>query len=379
MMPHVYEAEKCFQELADAIVEPVCVVRPDGRLLYGNRRWHSLTTISEGDDCPAGLHASIHPDDRQRWIEVRQHAMRSRHSYEVERRVRFAPDKDYVSQFEHGYPVRDAGGKIVEWVLIVAADDEQQRLIETLRRSLTRKDEFIAAVAHEMRGPLAPIASALKLLERRSTDPVLVINTCGLISRQVAQLVRLVDDLLDVARLEHRQLSVRNELLDLREVLTAAIEMALPAITARRHQLATTVTTDAVAVRGDGGRLTQIVVNLLTNAAKFTNEGGRIALSLEKDGFSARVRVRDTGIGISRETLPIIFEAFVQAENGAAEARTGLGLGLALARQLAQLHGGTLTAHSDGIDEGSEFVLHLPTTQAAHDDARDALLRESSL
>jgi signal transduction histidine kinase len=374
MMPHVYEAEKCFQELADALLEPVCVMRPDGRLLYGNRRWHSLTTIAEGDDLPAGLHALIHPDDRQRWIEVRQHAMHSRHPYEVERRVQFPPGKDYVSQFEHGYPVRDASGKIIEWVLIVTASDEQQRMIETLRRSLTRKDEFIATVAHEMRGPLAPIASALKLLERRSSDPVLVIGTCGLISRQVAQLVRLVDDLLDVARVEHRQLNIRKELLDLREVLSAAVEVALPSITARRHELATTVTANAVAVQGDGGRLTQILVNLLTNAAKFTNEGGRISLSLENDACWARVRVRDTGIGISLETLPTIFDAFVQAESGAAEARAGLGLGLALARQLAHLHGGVLTAHSDGIGKGSEFILQLPAAQAAH----DSVWRESS-
>ncbi len=362
----MYEAEKCFQELADALVEPVCVVRPDGRLLYGNRRWHSLTTIAEGDDYPGGLLALIHPEDRQRWSDARQHAIRSRNAYEVERRVRLAPDKDYVSQFEHGYPVRDALGNIVEWILIVTMGDEKQHLIEALRRALSRKDEFLAAVAHEMRNPLAPIANALKLLERGVNDPVLVINTCGLISRQVAQLVRLVDDLLDVARVEHRQLTVRRDLLDLRDVLHAAIEVTQPAISTRRHELTATIPADAVAVQGDGGRLTQIVVNLLINAAKFTDEGGGIALALENDHYWTRVRVRDTGIGIAREMLPGIFEAFVQAEHGATRTRSGLGLGLALARQLAQLHGGTLTAHSDGVGKGSEFVLHLPAAPSVH-------------
>jgi signal transduction histidine kinase len=360
----VYESEKCFQELADALVDSVCVVRCDGKLLYGNRKWHSLTTMCEGDDFRGGLLAMIHPEDRQRWSDAWQHALRSRTSYEIERRVRWGSDQEYVSQFEHGHPVRGSNGDVTEWILIAGMCDEKQRLIESLRRSLLRKDQFLATVAHEMRSPLTPIASALKLLERHGNDPVLMANTRGLIARQVAQLVRLVNDLVDLARLEHQQLDVRSELIEVREVLVAAVEVAQPIITTRGLQLTTTTPKDAVAVHGDRGRLTQVLVNLLINAAKFTDEGGQISLALESDPHWIRIRVHDTGIGISREMLPGIFEAYVQAEHGATRTRDGLGLGLALARQLVHLHGGALTAHSEGIGKGSEFVLRLPTAHA---------------
>ncbi len=361
----MYEGDRRFQELADALAEPVCVVRPDGRLLHGNRKWHLLTKIGEGDDFPGRFLEMIHPEDRPRWIDSWGRAMRSRNAYEIERRVRFAPDDDYISQLEHGHPVRDSSGGVVEWVLIATASDENQRLVENLRRSLRRKEEFLVAVAHEMRNPLVPIANAMTLLERSSSDPRLVMNACALISRQVARLARLVDDLLDLERLEHCQLQVRRDSIDLREVLTAAAEMAQPLIAERGHLLTIAVPAHAARVHGDEGRLTQVVANLLINAAKFTDEDGRIVLSLEKDEHWIRVSVRDTGIGISREMLPTIFEAYVQVEHGAGRTRSGLGLGLALARQLAQLHGGTLTAHSEGVGKGSEFVLHLPAAHTA--------------
>jgi signal transduction histidine kinase len=254
--------------------------------------------------------------------------------------------------------VRDASGDVPEWVLTTTtAHDESQQLIEGLRRSLVQKDDALIAVAHEMRSPLAPIASAVKLLERRGSDPDCVADMRALISRQVTQLARLVEDLLDMGRLERRQLGVHKERTDLRRVLAAAVETAQPIIAARNHQLTTTVLADGAVIEGDAGRLTQVVVNLLVNAAKFTDSGGRIRVSLERERSAFVIKVRDTGIGISPEMLPRIFDPYVRLE---ARGGSGLGLGLALARELVQLHGGALIAHRAGVGRGSEFMLELP-------------------
>lgn len=356
------EGEKCFRELARALPEPVWVVRSDGRLAYGNPCWHAQTALPEGNDFLTGHFALVHPEDRKRCIEVWESAQRTGSAYEVERRLYSARTDTYLRQVEHAYPVHDANRNVVEWVFIaIASADESRQIIEQLRRSLLSKDEALVAVAHEMRNPLAPIASALKLLERRGADPVCVAQMRALIERQLSQLARLVEDLLDLARIEQRQLGVRNERTDLRRVLAEAVETAQPIISARRHELAIAVLTDAAEIEGDAGRLTQVIVNLLVNGAKFTDCGGRILVSLEREGAAFVIRIRDTGIGIAREVLPQIFDPYVRVDRGGG---TGLGLGLALARELAHLHGGTLTAHSDGVGKGSEFVLKLPASAA---------------
>ena len=356
----VPEGAQCFHDLADVVTELVWVVGPDGKLLYGNNRWHSLTRLLEGEPFPGSFINLIHPDDRPQWMGAWQEALRSHCPYEIERRVRFAPDPQYVKQLERAQPVWSSNGDIVEWVLVATTCDDHQHLIEGLRRSLLHKDETLVAVAHEMRSPLAPIASAVRLLERGSGDPVLVADMREVIERQVKQLVRLVDDLLDLGRLEHHQLGVHREWIDLRKVVQAAIETAQPMIAAHAQQLTTAVLADQALVDGDEGRLTQVIVNLLANAAKFTDRSGRIWLSLEKKPPSFLIRVRDTGIGISQQMLPRIFDPYVRAERTSQGRGGGLGLGLALARELTQLHDGTLTAHSEGVGKGSEFVLKLP-------------------
>jgi signal transduction histidine kinase len=350
----------CFEELAEALGEPVCVVHPNGTLLYGNRKWHALTAIVEGADFPGSLWGLIHPEDRERWLRSWQGALSSHQPYDIERRIRGATDSDYECQLEHGHPVRDPNGTVVEWVLYAGRSSENQRLIEGLRRCLRRKDEFLAAVAHEMRNPLAPIVNALHTLERHGDDPILAVKARTLIARQVTLLSRLVEDLLDLARLGHGQLALRSAPVDLREVLEKSLETAQPAISAREHNLKSFVPTQAVIVPGDAARLVQILVNLLINAAKFTDRGGSIAVTLEHDSRWARIKVGDTGIGIAPEQLATIFDTYVQADPAQSRSGNGLGLGLALAQRLARLHGGGLTAHSEGIGQGSEFVVQLP-------------------
>jgi signal transduction histidine kinase len=359
----MYEGEKCFHRLARVVAEPVWVVNADGRLVYGNPRWHALTTIGEGQSFPPPYLALLHPDDRQHWVDTWQHALQTRSPYVVERRLRSSQDGVYVSQIERAQPVPDENGDVVEWVLTATTpQEESQRFIESLRRSLVRKNEALIKVAHELRSPLAPIASAVKLLERSGSDPACVQDMRALISRQVVQLTRLVEDLLDLGRLEQHQLEVQKQPIDLRRVLAAAVETVQPMIAARGHQLTTTALAETATTSGDAGRLTQVLVNLLVNAAKFTAPGGRIAITLERAGEAFVIRVRDSGIGIPREMLPQIFDPYVRVERGTG---TGLGLGLALALEIVRLHGGDLTAHSEGVGKGTEFVLALPAASSS--------------
>jgi signal transduction histidine kinase len=217
------------------------------------------------------------------------------------------------------------------------------------------------AVAHEMRGPLAPIANAVKALELHGDDPACVAAARSVIHRQVTQLARLVEDLLDVGRFRLASPELHTARVDLRNVVHAAIEVAQPTIAARGHELMVCASSGEVIVQGDEGRLTQVIVNLLVNAAKFTERGGQIRVLLESSAGDHRVHIRDTGIGISHDMLSHIFDPFVQAAHRAGSAG-GVGLGLALAQQLTRLHGGSLSAHSDGPGKGSEFVLRLPAS-----------------
>ncbi len=244
--------------------------------------------------------------------------------------------------------------------MMVGPDDSAYALsIEQMRGELAHKQQFTMMVAHEMRNLLAPLLYEVQLLTRDDTAPS-AIYLRPVIGRQLAQMGRLVDDLLDVACSEHGQLSLRIASLDLREVIAAAIEVAQPAIAAQKHHLTLAPEPPSVVIDGDRYRLTQVLSNLLINAAKFTPQGGEICVSLERETQYAKVGIRDTGVGIAVDMLPRIFDTYVRAVPAPEAASGGLGLGLAIARHLVELHGGTLCANSAGPGRGSEFVMRLP-------------------
>ena len=236
----------------------------------------------------------------------------------------------------------------------------QIELAEQLRVADRRKDEFLALLAHELRNPLAPLRNAISILRLKESQDPDVLWCRGVIERQAAQLTRLVDDLLDVSRITLGKIKLQLQPLDLGAVVSRAVETSRPLIDAHRHQLIVTVPETPVRVEGDRARLTQVIANLLNNAAKYQNEGGTIALTVERDASFAVITVRDRGIGIAPEMLSEIFELFSQGERTLDRALGGLGIGLSLVKTVVELHGGRVSAASDGIGRGSEFTIRLP-------------------
>ncbi|MEM5403546.1 MULTISPECIES: ATP-binding response regulator [Paraburkholderia] len=232
---------------------------------------------------------------------------------------------------------------------------------KALRDADRRKDRFLATLAHELRNPLAPIRNAIELLDpRHGANDTMRADARQIASRQVEHLGRLVDDLLDVSRISHGKIALQMSTLDLREIVQIAVETSRPFLDAKSQTLSVEIDCEPCHVTGDAIRVAQIISNLLSNAAKYTAEGGQIALRLEADVYEILIRVRDNGIGIAPDELPYVFELFMQSREAVKRADGGLGIGLALVRELAELHGGSVSAHSDGLGHGSEFVVRLP-------------------
>ena len=291
-------------------------------------------------------------------------------------------------------PIRDAQGWIVG-ASKIARDisdkkvfaEAQQRTIGELERAEAalleadrRKDEFLAVLAHELRNPLAPIRYAVAMARKEGRDETERGQAQAIIERQVKHMSRLLDDLLDVSRITRGKLRLRRSAVDLASVVAAAQEPARPLMEDRRHTLVVKLPQEPVRLMSDPVRLAQVLANLLINAAKYTDGGGRIELEASRAGGELVVAVRDNGIGISAEMMPRVFTLFAQASPALERSDGGLGIGLALVRGLVELHGGTVSAHSAGIGKGSEFVVRLPLSldDAEGADVADAAIAESA-
>jgi PAS domain S-box-containing protein len=268
-------------------------------------------------------------------------------------------------------PQLDDHGNVVGFVGAIVNISERRRAEEALRSSEERlkeadrrKDEFLAMLAHELRNPLAPINTAAHVLKLSGADPRRVAEAGEVISRQVGHLTRLVDDLLDVSRVTRGLVQLEREPVDLRAIVTTAIEQVRPLLQSRGHELRTGLGHAACTIDGDYHRLVQIVSNLLNNAAKYTPQGGRIDVGLEAVGGRAVLTVTDNGVGIAPGMLEQVFELFTQAERTPDRSQGGLGIGLALVRTLVRLHGGEVRASSAGLQQGSTFRVELPVAAA---------------
>jgi signal transduction histidine kinase/DNA-binding response OmpR family regulator len=267
--------------------------------------------------------------------------------------------------------------ELVGYAIAMALD--RDRLIaelqgrnEELREADRRKDQFLAMLAHELRNPLAPVSNAVRLLQDYGADPGVRERALAAAGRQVRHMSRLVDDLLDVSRVRSGKVRLRKELVDLPRVVHEAAQGVEELVASRRHSLTVNVPSAALLVLGDAVRLTQIVENLLTNAAKYTDPGGHLRVELRSDGAEAVLAVQDDGIGIPPELVGGIFEPFVQAEQGMDRSRGGLGIGLTIVKRVAELHGGQVRVTSAGPGQGSTFTVRLPVVEGATADLAPA-------
>jgi signal transduction histidine kinase len=242
-------------------------------------------------------------------------------------------------------------------------DTLEQRVAErteTLREMDHRKDEFLATLAHELRNPLAPVRNAVQVLHMKGPATPELQWAREVIDRQIQQMTRLIDDLMDVSRIRQGKTKLRREHIELAKVVLGAVETSRPHIDEHGHELTLTMPPDAVIVDADQVRLTQVFMNLLTNAAKYSEKGSHIELDVERQGSDVVVTVKDAGIGIPATKLQTIFEMFSQVEGALSRSQGGLGIGLCLVKQLVELHGGRIEAKSEGLGKGSQFVVRLP-------------------
>ncbi|HEY8460514.1 MAG TPA: PAS domain-containing protein [Blastocatellia bacterium] len=307
----------------------------------------------------------LHPENRERAEQELRRVVEAGEGVFEYRIIR--PDGDVRWIQSRGKVFSDEEGKPLRWIGIDIDITERKRMEESLRRQTKalqeadrRKDEFLAILAHELRNPLAPISNAVRILEMRGDDPEVVAQTREVMERQVHQISRIVDDLLEVSRIGRGKISLEKAPVDLAEVVATAVETCRPLVEAHRHTMTVALPRRPARVEGDRARLAQALSNLLNNAAKYTEDGGRIDLIVEQAGEEIIIRVRDNGIGIAPERLSAVFDMFEQVEGAAYRSHGGLGIGLTLTRRLVEMHRGRIEAHSAGLGKGSEFVARLP-------------------
>jgi signal transduction histidine kinase/ActR/RegA family two-component response regulator len=262
-------------------------------------------------------------------------------------------------------PLYDTHGEIYGCVSVCVDLTDRRRAERTLREADRRKDEFLATLSHELRNPLAPIRTAIEVMRIARANPEIVENARATVERQLLHLVRITDDLLDVARITQNKVELRRQRLDLRDVVQSAIEATRPLIDAHAHALTIDLPKQPMPADADYTRLAQVFSNLLNNAAKFTPSSGEIHVAGSVVGGVATVTVSDTGVGVPPSMLPRIFDMFTQLQAHRDRTYGGLGIGLTLAKRLVELHGGTIAALSEGPNRGATFAVRLPCAQAA--------------
>ncbi|HUP24066.1 MAG TPA: PAS domain S-box protein [Thermoanaerobaculia bacterium] len=339
---------------------------PSGVIRYFNPRaaelWGRQPTVGE---CFCGSVRLLSPEGTPLHHEDTPMAQVLRDGASIRERtvVIERPDETRIAVRVSIEPIRSESSEVLGAINVFRDVTEHEHLMEALAESDRRKNEFLATLAHELRNPLAPIRYALDLLDRGDDDPKTRREARATMDRQLRQLVRLVDDLLDLSRLSKNKLRLRREPLELGPVLDSAFEAARPLVEGAGHELAVELPAEPVYVDGDSIRLAQVFGNLLNNAAKFTPKGGRVSVIVESESGEVTVRVGDTGVGIEAGHLPRLFEMFSQASPSLERSEDGLGIGLALVRALVELHDGSVEARSAGLGKGSEFVVRLHTCE----------------
>ncbi|MEP0958093.1 PAS domain S-box protein [Microcoleus sp. FACHB-1515] len=370
------QSEERYRYLVETIPQLVWTANANGVLIDINQRWSDFTGLTLAQAQTEGWEAIVHPDDiatlNHKWEVAQQEGY-----YRAEGRIRRA-DGAYCWHLHEAIPLREQG-EVVKW-FGTATDIEAQKQLEQQRQALLEreqaareqaetanriKDEFLAVLSHELRSPLNPILGWSKLLQQGKLDATKTANALAAIERNAQLQSQLISDLLDISRILRGKLNLEAMPVDLGAVILAALETVHLAIEAKSVQIQTTLPPTVVTVNGDAGRLQQIVWNLLSNAVKFTPSGGQITVELQQLDYFAQIRVIDTGKGISPHFLPHVFEYFRQEDSSTTRKFGGLGLGLAIARQIVEMHGGQISAENRGEGQGAIFTVQLPLAPAS--------------
>jgi PAS domain S-box-containing protein len=323
------------------------------------------------DDLEEARHVAVasffFPEDQSRLMQEFFPSVLEKGHGEIDVRFRHFKTGDARWMAYKVLTLPDADGRPIAFATVSQDVTERRRMEDTLRGMAAdlseadrRKNEFLAMLAHELRNPLAPISNAAQALRLGGGDGETLRSASEMLERQVAQMARLVDDLLDMSRISRGKIELRKERVELTPIVEQAVEAVRAQYKSMNHELTVSVPPTPVHLNVDPARLTQVVGNLLNNACKFTEKGGHVSLTVEDYGEQVVIRVKDNGIGIAAEDLPRLFEMFAQVDTSLERSRDGLGIGLTLVKTLVEMHGGTVEAHSDGLGEGSEFAIRLP-------------------
>ena len=367
-------SEERYRALFDSIDEAFCLIDiifdSDGRgidfrFLEVNPAFKKHTGLTD----PVGQRIStLVPDNETIWFETCGQVATTGIP------VRFIDEAKGLGRWFDVYATRLGGAGSTTVAVLFSditdrkrADDDLRRLADELAESDRRKTEFLATLAHELRNPLAPLSSGLQVMKLSAADPAAIEKTRCMMERQVSHMVHLVDDLLDIARITTGKVDLKNERVELQTIIASAVETSMPLIEAGRHELLVHMPDEELLLEVDLTRVAQVVSNLLNNAAKYTPARGRIGLTVQREGSQVVIAVSDTGIGIPAAAIPTVFEMFTQVGRNMERAQGGLGIGLSLVRRLIELHGGTVSAASEGVGRGSTFTVRLPL--AAQDEA----------
>jgi len=343
---------------------------PDGLITYFNQHavqlWGRKPRLNDPVDRFCGSFKLFAMDGspilhEECWMALALKHLREYNGHEI---MIERPDGQRLTALAHASPIHNETGRLIGAVNVLVDISDRKRAEDTLKEADRSKNEFLATLAHELRNPLAPIRAAVKILQLKSEPSPVSQSALEVIERQTRQMTRLIDDLLDIARVTSNKLELRRERIKLREVVDAAVETSRPLIEQREHKLIVKTPSNPIYLDGDMVRLAQVISNLLNNAAKYTDPGGRIWLTATRKENAAVIKIRDTGIGIPAETMPQIFEMFTQAHR-TNQSPGGLGIGLTLVKRLVEMHGGTIKARSEGRGKGSEFVVRVPMSASA--------------
>ncbi len=363
-------SERRFRALASHAPVGIFVTDAHGDCSFVNRTWCELAGMTPEQAAGIGWTRALHPDDRERVAAEWYAAARAGLQFSSEYRFR-RPD-GRVSWLQGGaVELRSDAGDLLGHIGTVSdvterklAETALRESEETLRNADRKKDEFLATLAHELRNPLAPLRNGLHVMRLAPDDRPTLLRVQRMMERQLDQMVRLVDDLLDVSRISRGTIELDKEHVELSRVLEDAIETSRPLIEERRHDLRLHARDRSILVHADAARLSQVFANILNNAAKYTSPGGHIDVFVDCQDDYAVVRVSDDGIGISPDVLPRVFDMFTQGTASAKGSPGGLGIGLSIVQRLVEMHGGVVRAASAGPNRGSEFTVRLPLVDA---------------